>query len=317
LRQEFNYPLVRIAEVSTDGHVSYQDNKQVIRSKIDLLLFIHGIIGDTKSLVLSVQKATFTEDGQQKALQDRYDLILACDYENLHTTIEENAKLLKQRLEEIGLGTNHGKQLHIVAHSMGGLVSRTLIEREGGNQIVQHLVMLGTPNAGSPWPSIQDWAFAALGIGLNQMSSIAWPTIVIAGLVAFLEASDNALDQMNPQSPFISSIANNPDPNVQYTIIAGDRSIRQEALETDPGKQSSQIQRLLRKLFSPSIDTLVNIVFLNQPNDIAVTLESIKSVSTNCTPQPIILPDSACGHLTYFTSESGLSALAQALRKKS
>jgi pimeloyl-ACP methyl ester carboxylesterase len=321
LRQEFNYPLVRIAEVSTDGRVSYQDNRQVIRSKIDqakkILLFIHGIIGDTKSLVPSVQQATFTEDGQQKTLQDRYDLILACDYENLHTTIEENAKLLKQRLEEIGLGANHGKQLHIVAHSMGGLVSRTLIEREGGNQIVQHLVMLGTPNAGSPWPSIQDWAFAALGIGLNQMSSIAWPTIVIAGLVAFLEASDNALDQMNPQSPFISSIANNPDPNVQYTIIAGDRSIRQEALETDPGKQSSQIQRLLRKLFSPSIDTLVNIVFLNQPNDIAVTLESIKSVSTNCTPQPIILPDSACDHLTYFTSESGLSALAQALRKKS
>ncbi|MEA5622445.1 caspase family protein [Nostoc sp. UHCC 0251] len=324
LRKEFTYPLVRIAEVSADGRewcVSYQDNKQVIKNKVDksekILLFIHGIIGDTKSLVTSVQEATFTENGQQKTLRDKYDLVLACDYENLHTTIEENAKLLKQRLEEIGLGLNHGKQLHIVAHSMGGLVSRTFIEREGGNQIVQHLVMLGTPNAGSPWPSIQDWAFTALGIGLNQMSSLAWPTIVIAGLVAFLEASDNALDQMNPQRSFIQSIATNSDPNVQYTIIAGDRSIRPEALETEPGKQSSQIQQLIQKLFSSSVDRIVDMVFFQQPNDIAVTLESIKSVNANRIPRPrIISPDTACDHLTYFTSKPGLDALVKALYKE-
>jgi hypothetical protein len=319
LRKEFTYPLVRIAEVSADGRVSYQDNKQVIKSKVDesekILLFIHGIIGDTKSLVTSVQEATFTENGQQKTLRDKYDLVLACDYENLHTTIEENARLLKQRLEEIGLGANHGKQLHIVAHSMGGLVSRTFIEREGGNQIVQHLVMLGTPNAGSPWPSIQDWAFTALGIGLNQMSSLAWPTIVIAGLVAFLEASDNALDQMNPQSPFIQSIATNPDPNVQYTIIAGDRSIRPEALDTE---QSSQIQRLVQKLFGSSVDHVINMVFSEQPNDIAVTLTSIKNVNTDRKPSPrIISPDATCDHLTYFTSKPGLDALVKALCENS
>ena len=319
MRKEFTYPLVRIAEVSADGRVSYQDNKQVIKSKVDesekILLFIHGIIGDTKSLVTSVQEATFTENGQQKTLRDKYDLVLACDYENLHTTIEENARLLKQRLEEIGLGANHGKQLHIVAHSMGGLVSRTFIEREGGNQIVQHLVMLGTPNAGSPWPSIQDWAFTALGIGLNQMSSLAWPTIVIAGLVAFLEASDNALDQMNPQSPFIQSIATNPDPNVQYTIIAGDRSIRPEALDTE---QSSQIQRLVQKLFGSSVDHVINMVFSEQPNDIAVTLTSIKNVNTDRKPSPrIISPDATCDHLTYFTSKPGLDALVKALCENS
>ncbi len=317
LKKEFTYPLVRIAEVSATGRVSYQDNKQVIKSKVNesekILLFIHGIIGDTKSLVTSVQEATFTENGHQKTLRDKYDLVLACDYENLHTTIEENARLLKQRLEEIGLGANHGKQLHIVAHSMGGLVSRTFIEKEGGNQIVQHLVMLGTPNAGSPWPSIQDWAFTALGIGLNQMSSLAWPTTIIAGLVAFLEVNDNALDQMNPQSLFIESIVKNPDPNVQYTIIAGDRSIRPEALDIEPGKQSSQIQRLMQKLFGSSVDRVVDMVFLQQPNDIAVTLESIKSLNANRTPEPIILPDAACDHLTYFTSESGLEALLQAL----
>jgi pimeloyl-ACP methyl ester carboxylesterase len=318
LGREFSYPLLRIAEVSPDKRVSYQNNKEVIKTKVaqaqKILLYIHGITGDTETLVTSIQQAKLTENGQQKTLRDKYDLVLAFDYENLNTTIEENAKLLKQRLEEVGLGANHGKQLHIVAHSMGGLISRTFIEKEGGNQIVQHLVMLGTPNAGSPWPTIQDWAFTALGIGLNQLSSVAWPAKIIAELLKFLDSNVKALDQMNPQSTFIQSIATNPDPKVQYTIIAGDRSIRPEALQTDPGKQSSQIQRLIEKLFGRAVNRVVDVVFFQQPNDIAVTLESIKSVSANRTPKPrIISPDTACDHFTYFTTKAGLDALVQAL----
>ncbi|AFY42287.1 caspase family protein [Nostoc sp. PCC 7107] len=318
LGKDFPYPLVRVVEVSSNGYVSYQDKKEIIKTKVEasekILLYIHGIIGDTKSLVTSVKEARLIENGQQITLRDKYDLVLACDYENLHTTIEENAELLRGRLAEIGLGANHKKQLHIVAHSMGGLISRTFIEKEGGNRIVQHLVMLGTPNAGSPWPNIQDLAFAFLGIGLNQLSSVIWPTKIIAALVAFLELNDRALDQMNPESSFIQSLSTNPDPGVKYTIIAGDRSIRPEALQTEPGRKSSQIQRLIQKLFGSTVDGVVDLVFLQQANDIAVTLESIKSVSLNRTPQPrIILPDTACDHLTYFTSQHGLEALVTAL----
>ncbi|MBR8836124.1 MAG: caspase family protein [Stigonema ocellatum SAG 48.90 = DSM 106950] len=318
LRKDFAYPLLRIAQVAPEGYVSYQDNQEIIKTKVaqakKILLYIHGIIGDTRSLVPSVQLAKFTENGQEKTLGDKYDLVLTCDYENLNTTIEENAKLLKQRLEAVGLGANHGKQLHIVAHSMGGLVSRTFIEKEGGNQIVQHLVMLGTPNAGSPWPTVQDWAFASLGIGLNQLSTVAWPAKIIGGLLAFLEANSKALEEMKSQGAFIQSIATNPDPKVQYTIIAGDRSIRSEALQIEPGKQSSQIQRLMHKLFGSSVNRVVDLVFFQQPNDIAVTLESIKNVSANRTPKPrIISPDAACDHLTYFTSKPGLDALVKAL----
>lgn len=314
LGKDFEYPLLRIAQVSPEGKVFYEDEgiKAKVASANKILLYIHGIIGDTRSLLPSVRTKT-TENGQEK-IQDKYDLILAFDYENINTTIQENAKLLKQKLEEVGLTANHGKQLHIVAHSMGGLIARTFIEFEGGNQIVQHLVMLGTPNAGSPWSKIQDWAFTALGIGLNHLSSVAWPLNIITALLSFLEANDNALDQMRPQSDFIQSIAKNIDPKVQYTIIAGDRSIRSSALEIEPGKNSSQIQRLMQKLFGSAVDSVVDAVFLQQPNDIAVTLSSIKSINLERTPQPrIILPDTACDHLTYFTSQAGLDALAQAL----
>ena len=316
LGMNFEYPLLRIANVSESGRVTYNTNDQEIKTKVasanKILLYIHGIIGDTESLLPSIKSAKFVEAGIEKTLEDKYDLVLAFDYENLNTTIQENAKLLKQRLEEVGISANHGKQLHIVAHSMGGLVSRTFIEQEGGNQIVQHLVMLGTPNAGSPWPQIQDWAFTALGIGLNQLSTVAWPAKIIAALLAFLEANDKASEQMKYQSDFIQSIAKNPDPNVQYTIIAGDRSITPEALAAEGN--SSKIKRLMGKLFGTAVDNVVDKVFFQQPNDIAVTLESIKSVSLQRNPQPrIISPDAACDHLTYFSSEAGLDALVQAL----
>ncbi len=316
LGKSFKYPLLRIAKVSPQENVSYQENEDIkakVSSANKILLYIHGIIGDTKSLLPSVLAKT-TENGQEKTLQDKYDLVLAFDYENINTTIQENAELLKQRLEEVGLTANHGKQLHIVAHSMGGLISRSFIEEKGGNQVVQHLVMLGTPNAGSPWPKIQDWAFTALGVGLNQLSSVAWPINLMTALLAFLDAHDNALDQLQFQSDFIQGIAKNIDPKIQYTIIAGDRSIRSEALQIEPGKNSSQIQRLMQKLFGSAVDSVVVMVFLQQPNDIAVTLESIKSISQERTPQPrIISPDTACDHLTYFTSQAGIEALVQAL----
>ncbi len=317
-KQEFSYPLLRSAEVLANGHVSYQGNKEVIKTQVaqaqKILLCIHGIIGDTESLVTSVQQAKFTENGQQKPLRDKYDLVLTFDYENSNMTIEENTKLLKQRLKELDLGTNHGKQLDIVAHSIGGLISRTFIEKEGGNEVVQHLVMLGTPNAGFPWSSVQDWVLVMLGIGLNQIFTVVWSAKTIVGLLKFLDSNAKALDWINPKSTFIQSIATNPDPKVRYTIIAGDRSIRPEALQTDSGKQSSQTQRLTKKLFGRVANRVVDIVFFQQPNDIAVTLESIKSVSVNRNPKPrVISPDAACDHLTYFTTKAGLDALVQAL----
>ncbi|WP_414624476.1 caspase family protein [Calothrix sp. CCY 0018] len=315
LGMNFPYPLLRIANISESGRVTYNANDQEIKTKVasanKILLYIHGIIGDTESLLPSIKSAKFVEAGIEKKLEDKYDLVLAFDYENLNTTIQENAKLLKQRLEEVGISANHGKQLDIVAHSMGGLVSRVFIEEENGNQIVQHLVMLGTPNAGSPWPKIQDWAFTALGIGLNQLSTVVWGTNIIAALLAFLEANDNALDQMQYQSDFIQSIANNPDPNVQYTIIAGDRSITPEALAAEGN--SSKIQRLMQKLFSSAVDGMVDKVFFQQPNDIAVTTEGIKSVSLERNPQPRIISPIACDHNSYFTTQAGLDALVQAL----
>jgi pimeloyl-ACP methyl ester carboxylesterase len=47
-------------------------------------------------------------------------------------------------------GINEYSKVDIIAHSFGGLVSRYYIEQEGGDKYVRNLIMLGTPNHGSP-----------------------------------------------------------------------------------------------------------------------------------------------------------------------
>ncbi len=317
------YPILAIANVGEDGKlIANPENKKPenVRAKVaqsqKILLYIHGIIGDTESLIGSVQQAKIGE----QPINEIYDLVLTFDYENLNTRIEENAHDLRQSLEAVGLSANHGKELHIIAHSMGGLISRWFIEREGGNKIVQHLIMLGTPNAGSPWSKVQDLAFALLGMGLNQLSTIAPPITILAKLVEFLEANDNSLEQMQPNCKFLQEIAKNPDPHVPYTIIAGDRSLSTVS-QTDMEKQNTVLRNLMQKLFphviknalNNTVNSTLDMVFFDQPNDIAVTLDSIKSVDSNRSPQPKILPDVACDHLSYFTHPAGLEALAKAL----
>ena len=196
---DFPYPILGAADVAPDGTVTPVRDTAQVRDRVAkaqrILLFVHGIIGDTESMVPSVQLAKLAD---ARPLASLYDLVLTFDYENLNTTIEDNGRLLKKRLEAVGLGAGHGKSLDIAAHSMGGLVSRWFIEREGGNQIARRLVMLGTPNGGSPWPRIFDWATVALGLGLNHLTAIAWPASVVGGLAAQIENPTVALKEMLP-----------------------------------------------------------------------------------------------------------------------
>jgi len=317
------YPSLATVEVEQDVHkggwkVIYERDLEKVKAHVAqaqrILLYIHGIIGDTESMVPSIQTAKVQVDGQERSLRDIYDLVLAFDYDSLNTDIPATAKRLEQQLERVGLGANHGKKLHFVAHSMGGLISRWFIEQGEGRQVVQHLVMLGTPNAGSPWPVVQDWAFTALSLGLNQLSAVVWPAKVIASLLDFLDREGTkALDQMQPGSEILTELAVSRDPGVQYTIVVGDRSLTPSALQPQTDK-GSPVQRLVKTLFGKAVNKAVNLTFFGEPNDIAVLLTSIKNVSAERSPKPIILiPNAACDHLTYFTNLEGLKKLSQAL----
>jgi triacylglycerol esterase/lipase EstA (alpha/beta hydrolase family) len=66
------------------------------------------------------------------------------------TTVDsptEYADLVKQRLAAIS--DDHGSEVDIVAHSMGGLDSRWAIEKQDAARYVDDLVTLGTPHQGT------------------------------------------------------------------------------------------------------------------------------------------------------------------------
>ncbi len=312
----YAHPLLAIASVGADGTVTYDPDPDAVRAAVQrasrILLYVHGIIGDTRGLAASARPGWMHLPEAAPALADRYDLILTYDYENLHTSIEENARLLKQRLNTVGLGPGHGKTLDIVAHSMGGLVARWLIEREGGNQLVHRLALLGTPNAGSPWPTVQDFAVVALGIGLNALAKLVWPIRIVGLLVGAIEQVDVTLDEMRPGSDFLRTLAASPDPGVPYAILAGNTALLPHALEPE-GTKPALIERLLARLAPERLrEAIANLAFFGQPNDIAVSVASSSGVPATRAPAPQIR-EVASDHLLYFNSAPGLKALAEAM----
>jgi pimeloyl-ACP methyl ester carboxylesterase len=312
---EFQYPRLAVAEIDDTNKVTYKTDVAEVKQRVAqaerIVLYIHGIIGDTKSLVSSLQQPLALQP-TNGSIRELYDLALTFDYENLNTPIEENARLLKERLEAVGLGANHGKVLHIVAHSMGGLVSRWFIEQEGGNNVVQHLIMLGTPNAGSPWATVKEWATMVMAVGMNSLSQTPLPVKALGSLSeAMMNTVEVALDQMQPNSQFLQALAASNDPGVPYSIIAGNTSISPAALQED-GEKATLLKRLIKNLF----DKAVALPFLGEPNDITVTVQSIKSLPDGWSVSPFI-QEVACDHLTYFNHPEGLKALLTALAQES
>ncbi|MGB0523055.1 MAG: esterase/lipase family protein, partial [Flammeovirgaceae bacterium] len=308
------YPILAEGIVSQDGEdIEYNKDTEDIKAKVAkserIVVFIHGIIGDTLDMTKAVRKGTIQENGSTKYMGDLYDLILTFDYENLNTPIEETARLFKQRLEAIGLGAGHGKTLHIVAHSMGGLVSRWMIEKEGGNEFVNHLIQLGTPNGGSAWSDVYKWAKVAMSFVLGKISISA---IYMAPLSFLLKKVNEkvfvTLQQMNAESDFIKNLNGSTfDPKIPYTIICGDTS-QIPRMQTDAAKKT--IKAAIAKLGSDGQAKLLDDLIFKVRNDIAVSVDSIKEVSEERSPAPKKI-EVACDHMSYFVTDAGLDALTE------
>jgi hypothetical protein len=170
--------------------------------------------------------------------------------------------------------------------------------------------MLGTPNGGSPWPRVKAFATAAVGLALNALTVVPWPLSMLGGLVNGIGVIDVTLDQMKPDAPILDSLWRSPDPHVHYTVIAGNTSVRAEALASEPQmEQPGPIERLLERLsLQHALWKTTALAFLGQPNDIAVSVASITHVPLKRDPSPVI-KEIGCDHMTYFGTDAGLQTL--------
>jgi pimeloyl-ACP methyl ester carboxylesterase len=304
---KYSYPILAVADLDEDLTVRYEPDLPTVRKRVSgakqIALFVHGIIGDTREMAASLRRA---------GVADRYDLVLTFDYENLQDPISETARALKDRLAAVGLGVGHEKTLDVFAHSMGGLVSRWFVEREGGHEVLNRLIMFGTPNNGSPWPAVKSWATTALAVGLNELGKVVWPATVLAGLVKATELLDITLDQMKPESGFLKDLACSPDPKVPYFLIAGDTSTIPALPEAEAARRS-RLERLLRRLWPEDAQyRAADLLFGGSNNDIAVSVASMRHIPDGRQPG-LNVQSATCDHMSYFRNTDGLRALVQAI----
>ena len=109
--------------------------------------------------------------------------------------------------------------LHVLAHSMGGLVARTYIEGPDYCGGVDRLILLATPNAGS------DWAKYRLALEAQEHYSLSkhepkwrWTWLITDGL-------GEAGTDLKPGSKFLKELNARPRRDgVRYTIVAGSKN---------------------------------------------------------------------------------------------
>jgi pimeloyl-ACP methyl ester carboxylesterase len=303
-----------------DAKAADYDTQAVTADKVAgagrILLLIHGIIGQTSAMAGCLN---LLHSEGQTPLASQYDLVLTFDYENLNTRIQDIAKALKAQLEKAGITPDSGKHIDILAHSMGGLVSRWFIEREGGDAIVNKLVMVGTPNGGSPIATVKEqgysiirtWAYSNLVAILNGLTTAYVGGAVVAALMKLLDAVDNTLDQMAPDSDFIHELANSAAPqNTRYAVIAGDTS----GFMIQPGQGTARLARLLeylgKRLKLAAYDLLTEKLF-KEANDMAVGNGSMAQF--NPAWPDVGAEHVQCDHLSYFMDKTTVQRIAQQL----
>lgn len=325
LGEEVDIHQLRVPELDGDnltGQIKkYESNKAVIKEKVEksqkILLVLHGIIGATDSLVGFVNHEL--EDGS--SLEADYDLVLAFDYENLNTPIKEIAEALKANLQSVGIAAGTDKQVDIVAHSMGGLVSRYLIEHDGGDQIINKLVMVGTPNGGSPYASVKDkgvdllntWAYTNVAIILNGLTSPLVGATVIGGFMKLLDQIDNNLDQMAPDSDFLKVLVTSEQPDTDYSLVAGFIHEEKVLVNQDDSRLSRLFQYLGGHLKLKAYEQLTERLF-KESNDIAASSSSMNSFNPTW-QKTVSVKTVSCDHLSYFADAEAINLIASQLRK--
>ncbi|MEN9611670.1 MAG: hypothetical protein RLZZ628_2484, partial [Bacteroidota bacterium] len=321
LTGEYEYPLLRMAAFPkneagqfVDENFTYVNDTKAIESAIEsaenIVLFVHGLIGDTGEMTKSMIRAKKKE----KPLIENYQLVLTFDYESVSTSIEQTAADLKEKLEAIGLVAGHGRKLDIICHSMGGLVSRHFIEKLEGNQVVTRLIQLGTPNMGSEAAQLVDVVKTYSMLAVNGLPALApWMTPLTVFANYLVKNIQVTVNQLKPTSDFFKKLNDGSDPGIPYHIIAGNTKLIKK---TYP-KETTFIQKVLSNLKAQGFYQGADQWLFKTDNDLAVRTESAKGIAGKEKRTPLITEvEIGNDHLSFFYKPEGLKALVDVIYGK-
>lgn len=164
------------------------------------------------------------------ALADKGHRVLRFNYPNDQSPTEsanQLAAFLQGPVSESGL-----KQLSIVCHSMGGLITRDLLTRQydesdWSGPRVERFITVGTPNHGSPVAALQPVSEARELIARLWTSRTLNPSEMLGILI---DGSGEAASALAEDSDYLEDLNARPLPeSVRITIIAADASAEQRA----------------------------------------------------------------------------------------
>ncbi|MBL8931292.1 MAG: alpha/beta fold hydrolase [Kineosporiaceae bacterium] len=102
------------------------------------ILLVHGMIDNR--MIFTVLRRRLRRRG--------FGRVFTINYSPVTNDIRAAARDLSGAIEEMVARTGY-ERIHVIGHSLGGLIARYYVQRLGGDERVHTLVTLGTPHAGS------------------------------------------------------------------------------------------------------------------------------------------------------------------------
>lgn len=102
------------------------------------IVLVHGIF-DNRSIFTLLRRGL-----HRRGFGSTYALNYSALTDDVRAVSRRLGKLIEQVCEETG-----HERVHVVGHSLGGLIGRYLVQRLGGDERVHTLVTLGTPHGGT------------------------------------------------------------------------------------------------------------------------------------------------------------------------
>ncbi|HLM05039.1 MAG TPA: alpha/beta fold hydrolase [Blastococcus sp.] len=170
------------------------------------VLLVHGLV-DNRS-VFSVMHRSLRKRG--------FAHVCTWNYSPLLPDIARGAADLGAHVERICEQTGHDR-VHVVGHSLGGLIARHYVQRQGGDRRVESLVTLGTPHQGSLWAHVLPTSLVRqLRPGSPVLEELAEPA---PGFRTRMTAIYSDLDQM--VVPTSSGRCEHPDLGARNVLFRG------------------------------------------------------------------------------------------------
>jgi pimeloyl-ACP methyl ester carboxylesterase len=170
------------------------------------ILLVHGMI-DNRA-IFAVLRRRLRRRG--------FGRVFSLNYPPTTNDIRGAAQLLARAVEDLVAQTGY-ERIHVIGHSLGGLIARYYVQRLGGDERVHTLVTLGSPHAGTLTAAILPFRlFRQLRPGSDLYAELALPA---AGCRTRFVAYWSQLDQLI--LPHEHARLEHPDLSVRNVLVPG------------------------------------------------------------------------------------------------